>query len=309
MTFSCFFGCFHGEPLRAGRSERPDMEAAPAFGGGRKGNARVSRAVRMQCEYSRKMEDVFCVFFFRKVLTLWFLTVLLIFGIPWKGWRDQVDQVCCKSVGSSSHRKKTVQIWTGSSFLPTFNFWSDKSVPLGRPLRRYQARAWARALPERLKRHQVSRVDRWSCRCCSCFEGSGRSPWRRAKGAKEVPVDVPDSLRASDRIGGWVSFFVQTWVKLESTESTFQAWAAAKAAETAAQRLAGTLLYGFGASGCAVKPQVAHLSRWPRLIRHLIWEWWAAEPPSAVLLKLYTQMSHGAVQYSVMCESVWCWNV
>jgi hypothetical protein len=30
-----FFGCFHGEPLRAGRSERPDMEAAPAFGGGR----------------------------------------------------------------------------------------------------------------------------------------------------------------------------------------------------------------------------------------------------------------------------------
>ena len=126
-----------------------------------------------------------------------------------------------------------------------------------------------------LKRHQVSRVDRWSCRCCSCFEGSGRSPWRRAKGAKEVPVDVRDILRASDRIGGWVSFFVQTW--LVKLESTFQAWAAAKAAETAAQRLAGTLLYGFGASGCAVRPQVAHLSRWPRLIRHLIWEWWAAQ--------------------------------
>jgi len=50
ITFSFFFGCFHGEPLWAGRSERPDMEAAPAFGGGRhetKGFQGSSGAVRI----------------------------------------------------------------------------------------------------------------------------------------------------------------------------------------------------------------------------------------------------------------------
>ena len=54
LTF--FPGCFHCEPLRTGRSERPDMEAAPAFGGGRhepKGLQGSSDAVRIQEEIFR----------------------------------------------------------------------------------------------------------------------------------------------------------------------------------------------------------------------------------------------------------------
>lgn len=236
------------------------------------------------------------ILFFWLVLTLWFLTVLLIFGIPWKGWRDQVDQVCCKSVGSSSHRKKTVRIWTDSSFLPTtFNFWTDKSVPLGRPLRRYQARAWARALPETFAWNDIRSV----------VSTGGRADAAAALKAAEEARDAEQKARRKCPLMSatfWEHrIVVQTWVKLEST---FQAWAAARAAETAAQRLAGTLLYGFGASGCAVRPQVAHLSRWPRLIRHLIWEWWAAQ-----LFYWSCIRKLAMVQYSVMCESVWCWNV
>lgn len=251
---------------------------------------KVSRAVRVQCEYRRKY-FVFLTRFDPLISDCSFD-----FGIPWKGWRDQVDQVCCKSVGSSSHRKKTVRIWTDSSFLPTtFNFWTDKSVPLGRPLRRYQARAWARALPETFAWNDIRSV----------VSTGGRADAAAALKAAEEARDAEQKARRKCPLMSatfWEHrIVVQTWVKLEST---FQAWAAARAAETAAQRLAGTLLYGFGASGCAVRPQVAHLSRWPRLIRHLIWEWWAAQ-----LFYWSCIRKLAMVQYSVMCESVWCWNV